>query len=112
MAKAKNEEVVRGSGNVFADLGFANADELLAKAQLVDAIAAVIKSRGLKQHAAADLIGVQQPKVSALLRGDTRGFSCERLMRILNALGQDVEITVKPARRSTKAHRQGKVRVI
>lgn len=94
-------EVTRGSGNVFAVLGFANSDEMLAKAQLVDAIVKTIDKRGFKQKEAAELIGLTQPKISAVLKGNTIGFSCDRLMRVLTKLGQDVNITVKPGASKT-----------
>jgi len=91
-----------GSGNVFADIGAPNADEHLVKAQLVYKIDALMKARGLKQVAAADLFGVKQPDVSKMLRGDFRQFSVERLLRFLVALGQDVEIVVKPPRNAQR----------
>ncbi|MGZ3554120.1 MAG: helix-turn-helix domain-containing protein [Vulcanimicrobiaceae bacterium] len=105
-AQAKaSDTFVQGSGNVYADLGLPNAKDLLARDQLVDAIAAVIEKRQLTQQKVAELTGVKQPKVSALLRGDTRGFTCDRLLRMLNALGQDVTIRVQPAkRRATVGH--------
>ncbi len=89
-----------GSDNVFADIGLPNAGEHLVKAQLVVKIDRLIKERCLKQSAAAALFGVRQPDVSKMLRGDFRQFSVERLMRFLVALGQDVEIVVKPAHAS------------
>jgi predicted XRE-type DNA-binding protein len=85
-----------GSENVFADLGLPNAEEHLVKASLVYKIDALIKQRGLKQIEAAELLGVKQPDISKMLRGDFRQFSVERLLRFLVALGQDVEIVVKP----------------
>jgi predicted XRE-type DNA-binding protein len=92
-----------GSGNVFADAGVPNAEqhlvkEHLVKAQLVYKIDTIMKERGLKQVEAAKLFGVKQPDVSKMLRGEFRQFSVERLLRFLVALGQDVEITVKPPR--------------
>jgi predicted XRE-type DNA-binding protein len=87
-----------GSGNVFADIGSPNAQEHLVKAQLVYKIDGLMKARGLKQVTAAKLFGVKQPDVSKMLRGDFRQFSVERLLRFLVALGQDVEIVVKPHR--------------
>ena len=89
-----------GSGNVFADAGVPNADEHLVKAHLAYKIATLMKDRGLKQVEAAKLFGVKQPDVSKMLRGDFRQFSVERLLRFLVALGQDVEIVVKPPRDS------------
>ncbi|MGH6848399.1 MAG: helix-turn-helix domain-containing protein [Methylocella sp.] len=85
-----------GSGNVFADIGRPDADEHLIKAHLVFKIGRIMKERGLKQIEAAELFGVKQPDVSNMLRGRFRQFSVERLMRFLVALGQDVEIVVKP----------------
>src|ERR1700731_2785713 len=92
-----------GSGNVFADIGLPNAQEYLVKAQLVSKIDGLMKARGLKQVAAAKLFGVKQPDVSKMLRGDFRQFSVERLLRFLVALGQDVDIAVKPHRGARSA---------
>jgi predicted XRE-type DNA-binding protein len=94
LRKKINHEV--GSGNIFADIGLPNAEEHLIKAQLVFRIDGLLKSRGLKQMDVAKLFGVKQPDISKMLRGDFRQFSVERLMRFLVALGQDVEIVVKP----------------
>jgi predicted XRE-type DNA-binding protein len=95
----KKKDVFVGSGNIFADVGIPNAEEHLLKAQLVYKIDRLIKSRKLKQVDAAKVLGVRQPDVSNMLRGDFRQFSVERLLRFLVALGQDVEIVVKaPAR--------------
>ena len=88
--------VERGSGNVFADLGLPNPDLALAKAELVQRIRALIAERKLTQTEAAGLLGLDQPKVSALVRGRVEGYSIDRLFRLLNALGQRVEITVRP----------------
>lgn len=90
------------SGNVFADLGLPNPEEALAKAELTQKIILLIRKRGLTQAQAAKVLGVDQPKVSALLRGNLTGFSLERLMRFLLRLGQDIRITVQasPRRRS------------
>jgi predicted XRE-type DNA-binding protein len=101
--------VTAGSGNVFADLGFADAEEELTKAQLAGFIWQAIKRRRLTQVAAAALMGIDQPKVSALLNGRLANFSSERLMRLLTALGQDVDITVRTKPRN-RAH--GRIRVI
>jgi len=87
-----------GSRNVFKDLGLPNAEEQLVKAQLVFKIGAIMKERRLKQIQAADLLGIRQPDVSKMLRGEFRQFSVERLLRFLVALNQDVEIVVKPHR--------------
>jgi predicted XRE-type DNA-binding protein len=88
--------VERGSGNVFADLSLPNPDLTLAKSELVQRIRDVIAKRKLTQAKAADLLGLDQPKVSALVRGRVEGYSIDRLFRFLNALGQRVEITVRP----------------
>jgi predicted XRE-type DNA-binding protein len=90
------------SGNVFADLGLPNPEEALAKAELTQKIILLIRKRGLTQAQAAKVLGVDQPKVSALIRGQLTGFSLERLMRFLLRLGQDIRITVQasPRRRS------------
>jgi predicted XRE-type DNA-binding protein len=88
--------VERGSGNVFADLGFSNPDLALAKAELVQRIRDLIEERKLTQVKAAKLLGLDQPKVSALVRGRVEGYSIDRLFRLLNALGQRVEISVRP----------------
>jgi predicted XRE-type DNA-binding protein len=98
MRKNVGHEV--GSANVFADIGLPNAEHHLIKAQLVLKIDGLMKRQGLKQAEAAKLFGVKQPDISKMLRGDFRQFSVERLMRFLVALGQDVEIVVKPHRRT------------
>jgi len=92
--------VLEGTGNVFADLGLPDAEELLAKAQLASAISDIIEERGLTQGAAARVLGTTQPKVSNLVRGRLEGFSLERLARFLNTLDRDVEIRVRPRPRS------------
>jgi predicted XRE-type DNA-binding protein len=87
-----------GSGNVFRDIGMPNPEEHLVKAQLVFRIDGIINERRLKQVEVADLLGIRQPDVSKMLRGEFRQFSVERLLRFLVALNQDVEIVVKPHR--------------
>lgn len=89
---------VASSGNVFADLGLPNPDLALAKAELVQRIRDLIAQRKLTQSRAASLLGLDQPKVSALVRGRVAGYSLDRLFRFLNALGQEVEIRVRPTR--------------
>ncbi|RYG47965.1 XRE family transcriptional regulator [bacterium] len=84
------------SGNVFADLGFEHPEEEQTKSRLVSAIADALAASGLNQSGAAALIGLDQPKVSRLLRGQTTGYSIERLNEILNRLDRDVEIIVRP----------------
>ena len=95
--------IEESSGNVFADLGLKAPEELLAKAELVQHIANIIAERKLTQVRAAKLLGIDQPKVSALLRGKLDGFSTDRLFRFLNALGRDVEIVIRPAKHSDEA---------
>jgi predicted XRE-type DNA-binding protein len=90
--------VEASSGNVFADLGVSKPEEAWAKAELARKIGMLIAERNLTQAAAASLLGIDQPKISALLRGRLQGFSSDRLFRFLNALGSDVEIVVRPAR--------------
>jgi predicted XRE-type DNA-binding protein len=101
--------VIASSGNVFADMGLPEPEEELTKAQLASHIRQVLKRRRLTQVAAASLMGIDQPKVSALLNGRLANFSSERLMRLLTALGQDVEIMVK-AKPRNRAH--GRIRVV
>ncbi|MGP0066972.1 MAG: helix-turn-helix domain-containing protein [Isosphaeraceae bacterium] len=91
------------SGNVFADLALKNPEEMLAKAELVQRICDIIAERKLTQTKAATLLGIDQPKVSALMRGKLDGFSIDRLFRFLNALGRDVEIVIRPARQDRDA---------
>lgn len=101
--------ITPSGGNVFADLGVASPEEALAKAALAYRIAAVIVERRLTQSEAARILGVDQPKVSALLRGKLTGFSTGRLIRFLTALGSSVEIRVGPP---SKAKRPGHLRVL
>ena len=98
-------KVQSSSGNIFADLGLANSDELLIKAELVRQISNAIDASRLTQAEAARMLGIDQPKVSALLNGKLSGFSTDRLFRFLNALGSDVEIRVIPQLKPTaQAH--------
>lgn len=92
--------VTASSGNVFADLGVAEPDEALAKAELAHAISQIINRRRLSQAQAAALLDIDQPKVSAIRRGRLAGFSLERLLRLLLALNRDVEIVIRPAARA------------
>jgi predicted XRE-type DNA-binding protein len=96
-------EHVVGSRNVFADLGFENPEEELARAELAYKINCIISSRGWTQKRAAEVLGVDQPKVSALVRGRLSGFSIDRLTRFLNALDYDVTIEVSP-KPAARAH--------
>jgi len=103
-------EITKSSGNVFADLGLPNPDKHLAKAELVRKINSTIEKLGLKQKAAASLLGIDQPKVSDLKCGRLTAFSIERLIGFLNKLDLNVDIvvTTKPTRR--KNH--GRLRVV
>jgi len=103
--KGGGETIVRGTGNVFADLGFADADERQTKLRLAFAVNRVIARRKLTQAAAAVKLGVNQPKISALAHYKLDGFSVERLMIFLTALDQDVEITIKNKPRSRASGR-------
>jgi predicted XRE-type DNA-binding protein len=105
----KNDAITRGSGNVFADLGYPDAEERQTKLRLAHAINAVIARRRLTQADAADKLGVNQPKVSALANYKLDGFSVERLMTFLTALDQDVEIIV---RRKPRGRAAGRISVV
>ena len=99
------EPITRGSGNVFADLGFADAAERHAKLRLAYALNQLLDGRKLSQAEAAKVLGVTQPKVSALRNYKLAGFSVERLMHLLTALDQDVEIVIRRKPRSRKTAR-------
>ena len=101
------KDYIVGSGNVFEDLGHPRPAEAMAKAELARKIAALIAKRRLTQSAAAGLLNLDQPKVSALVRGRLAGFSLDRLVRFLVLLGSDVEIVVKPRTKAT-----GRARVL
>lgn len=93
-----------GSGNIFADLGFDNSEEMLAKARLVSEMQKAIKKKKLTQAEAAVILKLTQPKLSILLRGHFSGYSTDRLIRFLRILGQDIDIFVKPKPRNRQAH--------
>ena len=99
MKKKSSPRVRKGSGNVFRDLGFPNPEREQLKARLTLKIFRIVKDRKLTQAAAGAILGIKQPHVSGLMRGQSGNFSVERLMDFLTALGQDVEITVRPTRR-------------
>ena len=104
MPKHRDAETVEhGSDNIFADLGFPNPEEHLAKAKLTVQIIDIIRHRQLSQTAAAEILGIDQPKVSALMRGQLKNFSLDRLCRFLNHLDKDVDIVVKDKPRA-RAH--------
>ena len=100
-----NEPITRGTGNVFADLGFPDAAERQAKLRLAYALNQLLEGRKLSQAEAAKVLRVSQPKVSALRNYKLAGFSVERLMNLLTALDQDVEIVIRKKPRSRKAAR-------
>ncbi|MFA5915221.1 MAG: helix-turn-helix transcriptional regulator [Burkholderiales bacterium] len=95
--------IEKGSTNVYADLGYRNAGEMLVKAQLATKIAEIIRSRKLTQLQAAELLGIPQPKLSNMLRGRFRGISETKMIECLTRLGRNIEIVVKPAPRSKAA---------
>ena len=99
--------VERGSGNVFADLDLPDADAHLLKAELVSRIDSIVRQRGITQAEAARILGLSQPDVSRLLRGDFRQYSIERLFRLLTALGRDIDIVIRQPRSATG----GKLRI-
>ena len=103
--KEADDAITRGTGNVFADLGYADAEERQTKLRLAHAINGVIAQRRLSQGAAGEKLRINQPKVSALANYKLDGFSVERLMTFLTALDQDVEIVIKNKPRSQPAGR-------
>lgn len=112
MAKRKTTgsedmKIERSSGNVFADLERPDAEAQLLKAELVTRIDEILRRRRLTQTQAAKLLGLSQPDVSRLLRGNFRDYSVERLLRLLMVLGRDVDIVI----RKPKSRRQGKLNV-
>jgi len=102
----KKQRVVRGmpveqgSDNVYADLGYPDSDTMLVKARLAAKIAEIVQRRALTQAQTAEILGLTQPKVSALLKGRFRGISEHRLLECLTRLGRDVHIVIKPAPRN------------
>ncbi len=87
-----------GSGNVYKDLGFQNAEEMQAKAKLASSILSIIEKKKWTQAKAAEILGLTQPKISLLYRGQFSGFSTGKLIALLNKLNQDVEIVIKEKR--------------
>ncbi len=98
-------QIEQGSANVYADLGIADAEEMLVKAQLATKIGEIIKRRKLTQTHAAELLGIPQPKLSNMLRGQFRGISETKMIECLTRLGRNVEIVVRTASRSKAAGR-------
>ena len=97
-----SKKIHRGSGNVFADIGVAHPERVLARAQVMSRITALIKERGLTQKAAGELLDLPQSKVSCLMSGKLSLFSLEHLFELLNALDRDVEIIIKPKTKEEK----------
>ena len=97
---AKNDQVELSSGNVFADIGLKDAEEVLLKAKLVSKISQLIEKKGLTQAEIAKRTGLDQPKVCRLLRGQLSGFSADRLFAILNRLGHSVEVRISARERA------------
>ena len=97
----RDTPVHQSSGNVFEDLDVAESAQALVKAELAARISEAIARRRLTQAEAAKLLGVDQPTISDLMRGRLKGFSSDRLFRFLNALGKEIEIVIRPRRRSS-----------
>ncbi len=85
----------RSSGNIYKDLEFSNAEEMQAKAMLASRILSIVEKKKWNQEAAAKALGITQPKISLLKRGQFSGFSMEKLIKLLNKLNQDVQIVIK-----------------
>src|SRR6266446_5925380 len=103
--RASNEKIEMGSGNVFTDLGFQDAEERLLKAKLATKIAQLIEKKGWTQAQTAERMALDQPKVSRLLRGQLSGFSADRLFAVLNRLGHSVEVRISAKERAPeKSH--------
>jgi predicted XRE-type DNA-binding protein len=98
-----DDTIIEGTGDVFADLGFADAADRQTKTRLARAVNAILKARRYRQVEAAAVLGIPQPKVSSLVNYRLDHFSVEKLMTFLNALDQDVEIVIRP-RRSAAGH--------
>jgi predicted XRE-type DNA-binding protein len=107
MSEKDDTRIERGSGNVFADIGRPDAEAHLLKAELVTQIDQIIRERRLTQARAAELLGISQPDVSRLLRGNFRDYSVERLLRLMTVLGRDVEIVI----RKSRAQRKGRLSI-
>lgn len=98
----KKERIFRGSGNVFADIGVSCPERVKARAEVMFRIAQIIKNRGLTQKQASTILGIPQSKVSCLVNGKLSMFSLDHLFALLNSLGNDVEITIKPKTKDEK----------
>jgi len=107
MPNARNSRVVRGSGNVFADLGFPDAEDHLVKAELVSELKHIVDREGWTQAHAAKVMGMAQPDMSRLLRGQFSNYSIDRIMRFLRAAGCEVDITIRPKGKRAQTIRFG-----
>lgn len=107
--RTRREKVIHGTANVFADLGYPDAEERHTKLRLAYAINLIIEQRRLTQAAAGEVLGINQPKISALLHYKLEGFSVERLMTFLTALDRDVEISIK---RKPQSRATGRISVV
>ena len=106
-----NTVLHRGSGNVYKDLGFADAEEMQAKAMLASRIMSILNKKRWSQEKSASFLGLKQPKISLLSRGQFSGFSLGKLISLLSKLNQNIEIVVKNNRSSSKKHHVGHVSV-
>lgn len=102
-------EIEKGSGNMYADLGRHDAGEMLVKARLATKIGEIIKHCHLTQQQAAEILGMPQPKLSGMLRGQFRGISEAKMLECLNRLGRDVQIVV---RKTSRSHPRGRTSVV
>lgn len=100
---AKKIKVTPSTGNVFADMGYENPEDALTKAKIASRICEILKSKKLTQVAAAKILGIDQPRVSDLIRGRLRRFSTDKLFGFLKSLDQDIEIIIKPKRTNKSA---------
>ena len=98
----KKEKIYKGSGNVFADIAVAYPERVKARAEVMFRIAQIIKSRGLTQKEASAILGIPQSKVSCLVNGKLSMFSLDHLFSLLNSLGNDVEISIRPKSKDEK----------
>ncbi len=109
-SKREKITVTKSSGNVFADLGCKNPEELKVKAKIAASINSIVKHRNITQAQAAKVLGISQPQVSDLKRGNLKHFSVERLFDLLNALDRDIEIRIK--KKSPRTQREAHVQVV
>ncbi len=108
--KPEKITVTESSGNIFADLGCKKPEELKVKAQIAAAVNSIVKHRNITQAEAAEVLGISQPQVSNLKRGNLKHFSVERLFGLLNALDRDIEIRIK--KKSPRTQREAHVAVV